>query len=149
MIDTIKRSNKGTSLSHEEFDSNWASIENAVNQYLPKQKYQATISAFEASEPAEGSNVQVFVGLQFLESTKMLPIIKCWAVHQGVVVAIGNTDDLFVGNNVPVQAGDSLQKNIVLEMPQSIFQASTVPIIYIEDSQGNFSNNLSIPPLTV
>lgn len=141
MLNTVKRNLKGKSLTHQEFDNNWTSIENAINAKAPALRYNIAISGYEIND----DSLKLFIAVEMLQDVTILPDFKCWVVDEGEIVAIGNCGDLYLDSDYPIQSGTALVKHIRVEYVPNHEGRGAIGTIYLQDALGHFSNNLSIP----
>lgn len=143
MVNTIKRSAKGKSLTHDEFDGNWTAIENHLNAHSPRQRYE--ISAGDIG-PADDS-IFILISVNVLEPVSILPTLKWWVVEGGTIVACNINDEVFLEESFPILGGTTLTKKVRVEIPVEIGGRLPTVQIFFEDSEGHSANNLIIPPI--
>ncbi|MBS1613774.1 MAG: hypothetical protein JST49_13215 [Bacteroidetes bacterium] len=146
MLNTIKRNIKGRSLTHQEFDNNWTAIESIVNNNMPQQRYEIAIQGYNNAVGLD--YVEAFISIKTLVELKEMPKLKCWAVNQGVIIAICQGKDFFEGLSFPIPSNTILSQTYSLRVNMTPnLERDWDAVAYLQDSNAHFSNSLNIPPL--
>lgn len=141
-VNTIKRSGKGKPLTHEEFDTNWVLIEDAINSRARKELYEIANSLvdIEYSDTGDVAAIMFKYNIVVKEEVRVMPILKCWATVNGVIRAVGGSTDLVEGNDFPVAANTELTGLLEITVPVNGEVSPAFVKVYISDDAGNFCN---------